>query len=91
MTAKGWLTSIKRRITLFRHSEQSKESPRLSKNFYNLIIISYKIIPKNLKIGEIFMKRDWKEYNKQLVKRGEIIIDEDIFLSENTLSFSLNP
>jgi hypothetical protein len=31
------------------------------------------------------MKRDWKEYNKQLVKRGEIIIDEDIFLSENTL------
>jgi len=38
-----------------------------------LIVISYKIIPKNLKIGEIFMKRDWKEYNKQLVKRGEII------------------
>jgi Transposase DDE domain. len=31
------------------------------------------------------MKRDWKEYNKQLVKRGEIIIYEDIFLSENTL------
>jgi hypothetical protein len=31
------------------------------------------------------MKREWKEYNKQLVKRGEIIIDEDIFLSENTL------
>ena len=30
------------------------------------------------------MKIDWKEYNKQLVKRGEIIIDEDIFLSENT-------
>jgi hypothetical protein len=58
---------------------------RLSKNFYNLIVISYKIIPKNLKIGEVFMKRDWKEYNKQLVKRGEIIIDEDIFLSENTL------
>jgi len=84
------LTSIKRRITLFRHSEQSKESPRLSKNFYNLIVISYKIIPKNLKIGEIFMKRDWKEYNKQLVKRGEIIIDEDIFLGENTLPFSLN-
>jgi hypothetical protein len=56
-----------------------------------LIVISYKIIPKNLKIGEIFMKRDWKEYNKQLVKRGEIIIDEDIFLSENTLPFSLNP
>jgi hypothetical protein len=63
----------------------------LSKNFYNLIVISYKIIPKNLKIGEVFMKRDWKEYNKQLVKRGEIIIDEDIFLSENTLPFSLNP
>ncbi len=37
------------------------------------------------------MKRDWKEYNKQLVKRGEIIIDEDILLSENTLPFSLNP
>jgi len=36
------------------------------------------------------MKRDWKEYNKQLVKRREIIIDEDIFLSENTLPFSLN-
>ncbi|GEM_PF-647615 len=36
------------------------------------------------------MKRDWKEYNKQLAKRGEIIIDEDIFLSENTLS-SKNP
>jgi hypothetical protein len=31
------------------------------------------------------MKRNWKEYNKQLVKRGEIIIDEDIFLSENAL------
>jgi len=54
------LTSIKRRITLFRHSEQSKESPRLSKNFYNLIVISYKIIPKNLKVGEIFMKKDWE-------------------------------
>jgi hypothetical protein len=26
------------------------------------------------------MKRDWKEYNKKLVKRGEIIIDKDIFL-----------
>jgi hypothetical protein len=26
---------------------------RLSKNFYNLIVVSYKIIPKNLKIGEI--------------------------------------
>ncbi len=37
------------------------------------------------------MKRDWKEYNKQLVKRREIIIDEDIFLGENTLPFSLNP
>ena len=37
------------------------------------------------------MKRDWKEYNKQLVNRGEIIIDKDIFLSENTLPFSLNP
>jgi hypothetical protein len=34
------------------------------------------------------MKRNWKKYNKQLVKRGEIIIDEDIFLSENTLPFS---
>ncbi len=34
------------------------------------------------------MKKDWKEYNKQLVKRGEIIIDEDIFLSE-TLYHSL--
>jgi hypothetical protein len=31
------------------------------------------------------MKRDWKEYNKQLVKCGEIIIDKDIFLSENAL------
>jgi len=31
------------------------------------------------------MKRDWKEYNKQLVKHGEIIIDKDIFLSENAL------
>jgi hypothetical protein len=30
---------------------------RLSKNFYNLIIISYRIIPKNLKIGEVFMER----------------------------------
>jgi len=55
-----------------------------------LLQFTYKIIPKNLKIGEIFMKRDWKEYNKQLAKRGEIIIDEDIFLSENTLS-SKNP
>jgi len=36
------------------------------------------------------MKRDWKKYNKQLVKRKEITIDEDIFLSENTLS-SKNP
>jgi len=36
------------------------------------------------------MKRDWKKYNKKLVKHGEIIIDEDIFLSENTLP-SKNP
>jgi hypothetical protein len=39
---------------------------RLSKNFHNLIAISHKIIPKNLKIGEIFL----------------MIIDEDISLSE---------
>jgi hypothetical protein len=35
------------------------------------------------------MKRDWKKYNKQLVKRGEIIICEDIFLSENTLPLKI--
>jgi hypothetical protein len=66
--------------------KKKREIMRLSKNFYNLIIISYKIIPKNLKIGEIFMKREWKEYNKQLVKRGEVIIDEDITLSNNRKS-----
>jgi len=46
---------------------------RLPKNFYNLnlIVISYKIIPKNLKIGEIFIKRDWKKYNKQRKARRD--------------------
>jgi len=39
--------------------------------------VSYKIISKNLKISEFFMKRDWKKYNKQLVKRKEIIINEE--------------
>ena len=35
------------------------------------------------------MKKDWENIINN-VKRGEIIIDEDILLSENTLPFSLN-
>ncbi len=36
------------------------------------------------------MKKDWENIINN-VKRREIIIDEDIFLGENTLPFSLNP